>query len=237
MEVRPAGLGAGCAVAAAISAHRAGETPEAYEAAAAAGADYVEIDVRRTGDGELVAHHDDRVRGLRLGQASYHDLCVVADRAVPRLRDVLTTIAGRAAAQLDLKEAGCERAVLAMAADIIGASQVVVTTRHPGSIAIIKKEFPGVRAALSLGRGWYRPAGVRDVFPLRRLRACGADWVAVNHRLARLGVLERCGRHGFPAMVWTVNADPLMRRFLADPRVAVLITDRPDRAAQLRHAL
>jgi glycerophosphoryl diester phosphodiesterase len=224
-------------VAAAISAHRAGETPAAYEAAAAAGADYVEIDVRRTGDGELVAHHDDRVRGLRLAQASYRDLCAVAGRAVPRLREVLMAIAGRSAAQLDLKEAGCERAAVAMAADVLGTSEVVVTTRLPGSIAIVKREFADVRAALSLGRGWYEPAVVRDAFPLRRLLACGADWAAINHRLARLGVLERCAGQGFRVMVWTVNADPLMRRFLADPRVAVLITDRPHRAAQLRHAL
>ena len=237
MKVRPAGRGAGRAVVAAISAHRAGETPEAYAAAAAAGTDYVEIDVRRTGDGELVAHHDDRVRGLRLAEASYRDLCAAAGRAVPRLPDVLKVIAGRAAAQLDLKEAGCERAAVAMAADVLGPSEVVVTTRLPASIAIVKREFPGVRAALSLGRGWYEPAGARDVFPLRRLRACGADWVAINHRLARLGVLERCAAHGFGVMVWTVNTDPLMRRFLADPRVAVLITDRPDRAAQLRQAL
>lgn len=218
----------------AISAHRAGERPEAYEEAAAGGADYVEIDVRRTGDGELVAHHDDRVRGLPLARASYRELCTVAGRAVPLLRDVLAAIAGRAAAQLDLKEAGCERATVAMAADLLGQNGVVVTTRRPGSIAIVKREFAGVRAALSLGRGWYHPAGVRDMFPVRRLRACGADWVAINHRLARLGVLERCARHGFPAMVWTVNPDPLLRRFLADPRVAVLITDRPRRAAVLR---
>jgi glycerophosphoryl diester phosphodiesterase len=221
----------------AISAHRAGETPEAYESAAAAGADYVEIDVRRTGDGELVAHHDDRVRGLRLSQASYRDLCAVAGRAVPRLRDVLTAIAGRSAAQLDLKEAGCERATVAMAAEVLGPAGMVVTSRLPGSITIVKREFAGVRAALSLGRGWYQPEIMHDTFPLRRLRACGADWVALNHRLARLGVLDRCARHGFPAMVWTVNADRLMRRFLADPRVAVLITDRPHRAARLRHAL
>ena len=220
----------------AISAHRAGETPDAYEAAAAAGADYVEVDVRRTGDGELVAHHDDRVRGLRLAQASYRDLCAAAGRAVPRLCDVLTAIAGRAAIQLDLKETGSERATVAMATDVLGAPGVVVTSRWPGSIATVKREFAGVRAALSLGRGWYQPAGVRDLFPLRRLRACGADWVAINHRLARLGVLDRCARHGFPAMIWTVNAESLMRRFLADPRVAVLITDRPEQAARLRPA-
>ncbi len=138
---------------------------------------------------------------------------------------------------MDLKESGCERATVAMAAEVLGTDGVVVTSRRPGSIAIVKKEFAGVRAALSLGRGWYHPGGVRDMFPVRRLRACGADWVAINHRLARLGVLDRCARHGFPAMVWTVNTDQWMRRFLADPRVAVLITDRPSHAARLRNAM
>lgn len=221
----------------AISAHRAGEMPEAYEAAAATGADYVEIDVRRTADGELVAHHDDRIRDVRLARASYRELCAAAGRTVPLLRDVLAAIAGRAKAQLDLKEAGCERAAVGMAVEALGPDGVVVTSRGTGSIAAVKGEFAGVRAALSLGRSWYQPGGLGDAFPFRRLRACGADWVAINHRLARLGVLERCARHGFPAMVWTVNAEAPMRRLLADPRVAVLITDRPDHAARLRNAL
>src|SRR5690606_19094620 len=73
-----------------------------------------------------------------------------------------------------------------------------------------------------------------DFAPLPLIRKAGADMVAVNHRLARVGVLRQCGRAGIPAMVWTVNAEPVMRRFLGDPRVAVLVTDRPDVALKLR---
>ncbi|HEY7486281.1 MAG TPA: glycerophosphodiester phosphodiesterase [Streptosporangiaceae bacterium] len=218
----------------AISAHRAGERPEAYEAAAAAGADYVEIDVRRTGDGELIAHHDEHVRDLPIGQTSYRDLCAAAGRVIPRLRDVLTAIAGHAKAHIDIKEGGSERATVALATELLDPGDVVVTSRLAGSIAAVKRDFAEVRAALSLGRGWYRPGIVADFFPFDRIRACGADWVALNHRLARLGVLDRCARHGLPAMIWTVNADVLIRRFLTDPRVAVLITDRPQFALSVR---
>jgi glycerophosphoryl diester phosphodiesterase len=38
-------------------------------------------------------------------------------------------------------------------------------------------------------------------------------------------------------MVWTVNHEPLMRRFLADDRVSVLITDHPTHAVRLREGL
>jgi len=38
-------------------------------------------------------------------------------------------------------------------------------------------------------------------------------------------------------MVWTVDEDAGMRRWLADPRVAVLITNRPGDAVAMRSAL
>jgi glycerophosphoryl diester phosphodiesterase len=98
-----------------------------------------------------------------------------------------------------------------------------------------------VPTALSLGRDLgevprSRRAATRlsELLPLRRLRACRADWAAVNHRLARAGVLAQCHRAGIKAMIWTVDEDAKMRRWLADPRVAVLITNRPTAAMALR---
>lgn len=72
---------------------------------------------------------------------------------------------------------------------------------------------------------------------MRRIRACRADWVAVNHRLARLGVLASCSRNRIGAMVWTVDADDLIDHFLADERVDVLITNRPEYAVRRRAEL
>ena len=51
--------------------------------------------------------------------------------------------------------------------------------------------------------------------------------VAVEHRLATANVLRYSTRAGVPAWVWTVDEEDQVRRFLADRRVAVLITNRP----------
>jgi glycerophosphoryl diester phosphodiesterase len=59
----------------------------------------------------------------------------------------------------------------------------------------------------------------------------------VNHRLARAGVLARCHRAGLRTMIWTVDEDAEMTRWLAGPRVAVLITSRPADAVKLRASL
>ncbi len=161
----------------AISAHgpRAG-TIEAYASALATGAEYVEFDIRRTGDAELAAFHN-----------------------------------------------------------------FVVTTLEDESIAALKARFPEVPVALSLGRDLSEVPGPRrittrlsELRPMRRLRACRADWAAVNQQLARAGVLAQCHRAGIKTMIWTVDEDEEMRRWLADPRVTVLITNRPAEAVAMR---
>src|SRR3954453_8427155 len=63
-----------------ISAHRGAKTvaPEntiaAYEAAVKAGADYIELDVRRTRDGKLVIMHDSTVDRTTNGHGAVADL-------------------------------------------------------------------------------------------------------------------------------------------------------------------
>jgi len=231
---------------AAISAHGPRtSTIEAYARALESGAEYVEFDIRRTADGELAAFHDPLTRQGEVPAAiSYPRLCELAGYPVPRVAEVMTLIAGQATGHLDLKDTGGEEKVVEMALDILGPGNFVVTTLEDESVAAIKARFPAVPAALSLGRDLKEvpPAGrastrLSALFPMRRLRACRADWAAVHRRLAAAGVLARCHRAGIKTMVWTVDEDAGMRRWLADPRVAVLITNRPADAVAMRSAL
>jgi glycerophosphoryl diester phosphodiesterase len=73
-----------------------------------------------------------------------------------------------------------------------------------------------------------------ELFPRARLERSHADFVAVHQQLARLTVLRYCESHGMDAWVWTVDDEPGIARFLADPRVTTLITNRPDIAMRLR---
>ncbi len=231
---------------AAISAHgqRTG-TIEVYASALETGAEYVEFDIRRTADGELAAFHDARTsQGDPLAAISYSRLCELAGYPVPRVAEVMATIAGKATGHLDLKDTAGEDKVVEMALNILGPGNFVVTTLEDQSVAAIKARFPAVPVALSLGRDLdevprSRRAATRlsELRPMRRLRACRADWVAVHRRLAAAGVLAQCHRAGIKAMVWTVDEDAELRRWLTDQRVTVLITNRPADAVALRASL
>jgi glycerophosphoryl diester phosphodiesterase len=230
-----------------VSAHGGDRAPtiETYTKAVATGADYVELDIRRTADGALVSFHDARTsRGEPLSTTGYTRLCDLAGYQVPLVADVLATIKGRAKGHLDLKDAGGEDQVVRLALDVLGPGQFIITTLEDSSVATIRSRFASaddVPVALSLGRDmagasraqWLRTR-LSELRPLPRLRACGADWVAAERRLALAGVRRQCRRHDVKVMVWTVNSGREIRYWLSDHRADVLITDRPAVALALR---
>lgn len=232
-----------------MSAHRGGgetcppATYGAYADAVASGAEFAELDIRRLADRTLVVFHDEHVGpgGHALAGLGYRELCTAAGYEVPRVTDVLQILAdGGLGAHLDLKEVGYEAEVVGLVERLVG-DRYVATTLEDDSIRAITARFPHATTALSLGRDvtGLTPAkalAVRraELFPAARLTACRAGGIAVHHELARHGLLEVAAQRGLAAWVWTVDEDVLLHRFLDDPRVTALITNRPRRAAELR---
>lgn len=235
-----------------ISAHGHSEhaddgTMAAFQRALGTGADYIEFDIRRMADGELVAFHDRCTpHGHPLSAISYQELCDLMRYEVPKVAEVMAAIKGRAKAHLDLKEVGDEDEIVQTALEILGPGMFIVTTLEDTSVRAIRSQsrFQNVPVALSLGRdmshasriAWLRTR-ITELRPLPRLRACGANWAAVEHRLALAGVQRQCHRHQFKMMVWTVNDEREIRYWLTSHRSDVLITDRPALAVALREQI
>jgi glycerophosphoryl diester phosphodiesterase len=226
-----AGVSPGTAVL--VSAHSGGAerarpgTLAAYQAAAASGVDYAEVDIHQAGNGALVAQHSAPGAG---------------DQPLTAAEVMRVLVAGGVRGHVDLKGTGFERDAVALALEVFGPGGFVVTTPDPESVAVIRAEFSSVPVGLSVGLG---PASItRDLrrlrwplsFPLAAVRASGANWVAMNYRYARPYLLDRCVAAGLRVMVWTVNDDRRLDLFLGDPRVGILVTDRPEHALARRAA-
>jgi glycerophosphoryl diester phosphodiesterase len=215
---------------------------ERYNRAIELGVDYVELDVRRTADGTYVNYHDDLTpSGRPPGSLRYVDLKAELGTELLTLDEVLDVVAGRTCLHIDLKERGCEteivRAVLAHRAT----SRFVVTTGEVESIRTVKERFPTVRAGLTLGTdmrnatAWATTSErIGELFPGPRLRRSHADFVAAHQQLARIRLLGYCARRRMDAWVWTVDEEREIARFMADPRVKTLVTNRPDIALRFR---
>jgi glycerophosphoryl diester phosphodiesterase len=214
---------------------------ERYRRAVALGVDFVEVDIRRTTDGVYVNYHDDYTPSGRAARdLSYAALRAELGAELSTVEELVGIIDGKVGLHVDVKEEGYEADVVRFIRDVFPQSEIVFTSGDD-PIRVIKEAFPDARTGLSLGDDlegappWrYVQVRLSELFPGRRLRRSKADFAAVHQRLARISVLDHCVRARLPAWVWTVDEEEEISSLMRDPRVAVLITNRPDIATKFR---
>ena len=175
----------------------------------ASGAEYAEFDIRKTADHVLVVYHDGQRRARRpaLRQLGTRNSATGWATRCPGGRGDGSP-RGRLIGHLDLKETGYEVNVVALASSILGpgnlSSPPWKMRRSPRSSGPSRRSGPHCRWDAASGSAappvGGRPAQ-RIVTRCRGSGPCGADWVAANYRIARLGVArgvppQRHRRHG-----------------------------------------
>jgi len=221
-------------------------TIEAFEAAIDAGADAVEFDVRLTADGVAVVMHDPDVSRTTDGTGLVRELTLADIRrlriplpdggaaGVPTLEEALECLAGRAAADIEIKnlpgepgftpdrEAAVEAALEAL--DLVGfPGQVIVSSFNPRSIAHSRHLRPEVPTGLLTS---YE---VDAADALARAVGEGHPWVLpfVTKVLeAGDGVGEQARTAGVLLGVWIAD-DPDTARRLFELGAAAVATNDP----------
>jgi glycerophosphoryl diester phosphodiesterase len=221
------------------SALAAENTLASFAKAIEIGADMIEFDVRRTKDGVMIAFHDPAIAGHPIRELTHREanqLVSAKGVAIPTVAEVLRLTQGRIRLDVELKEAGYEESVAGLLAQYLQPADFVVTSFNDRVIRTIKQIYPEARTGLLLGKGQpYRPLpfSFSELFPAGRVEACHADLVVAHYRLLKLGFLDRMRQKGLPVYVWTVDDPLLLQQLLRDPRVAAVITNRPDLALAL----
>ena len=202
-----------------IAAHRGASArlPDnsmaAFRAAIEAGADAIEADLRRTREGLLVLEHDP-----------------LPDAPPPlaELSQLVELARGRVRLDIELKEAGYEREVLA-ALDP-RPEGLLLTSFLPEAVAALRE----LDAAAELGLLIAPEHGGDDLWA--RADACGADLLAPHVTLLDDDLRQTALERDRPMLVWTVNDPGSITVLLRDPAVGWLVTDEPALAQHLRSA-
>ncbi len=233
----------------------------ALEQAAGLGCEFVEFDVQVTADGQYVLLHDGRVdvagRHLPVRAVPYDTLVATLGEVVT-LGEAAEILAGRAAAHVDLKlvsapeayarpENTLEVKAVETVLEHLGTSDVVVTSQDDRSVRALRDwsqvHAPGLLVGLSLGRSLadagprYVQVRLSEIFPGRRLASSRANLVVVSKGLARVRVAAVARRLGLPLLVWTVDGERGLRRWLSHDRAWLVTTNEPSRAISVRARL
>ena len=198
-----------------IVAHRgaSAEAPEntltAFARAIELGADMIELDVRRAPGGELRISHDP-IRGSGAG--------------LPTLEETLIATKGRIQLDVELKEAGSERAALDLLLHHFALADFCVTSFLPEVLRETRAIHAGVRTGIIFA--FWNPAV--------RAACAGPDaaFLVAHDRL-----VSKAQSIGKPLLVWTVDDLVRIRQLFDMPLVEGIVTNDPRHALALRAAI
>ena len=241
-----------------FAAHRGGALlwPEnsllAFRNALALGADFLELDVHLTRDGEVVVIHDAtldrtttgtgpvRERTLaELGTLRLEDRGGAAlEERIPTLEEVVAlAVAGKRQILLEIKTderrqryPGIEEKVFAVLDRHRFTPFTVVMAFEGATWRRVRQLRPEARVAALYSARMLPAAAVASELDV--LRQAGVAFVGLEQTLVDAEVAKRARLAGLTLGVWTVNEREAMARFI-DQGVGVVITDRPDLAKEL----
>ena len=222
-----------------VIAHRGGSglggvenTLDVFKKAIELGVDMVEFDVRRTKDDALIVFHNASINGRRLTEMTYSEIQEETAKngySVPTFVDVIKYCHNKVFMDIEIKETGYEERVVNILHEYLDYDEYSVKSFYDITPYRIKKLDSNITVGLLLGR---KDADFKmrynEIFPLRRLKACLADFVCPCPMLMLFSFTRRMTHYGYPVYVWTVNNKYLMWFFIRFTKVAGLITDRPD---------
>jgi len=225
-----------------VTAHRGSslKAPEntlaSMNQAIADGADYLELDVRLSGDGQVVVSHDNNLRRLtgvdrninqmtldeieQVDVGAYFGDAFVGER-IPTFQQVIDNAKGRIGLYVELKpEPGDTERLAAKVIDQLKASDMldhaVIASLSPDVIGAVKDIDSEMRTTLFL----------QFILP-GALNTTDADIIGLRHTQANPSLLRTIHGTGRGVAVWTVNDPRDMSRYI-DMGVDNIITDRPD---------
>ena len=229
-----------------IIAHRgaSGSNPEntlaAIRAAVADRADWVEIDVQETADGEVVVIHDSDFMklastDLKIWDAEMRDLQNVdigswfdptfADERVPTLEQALEAVRDHPSKLLiELKYYGHDVDLEARTAKII--EDMGMTDQ----VALMSLKYPAVQKMKGLRPDW--EVGVLAATAIGDLAALEAVFEAVNAGLVTARLAKRDQAQGKRRYAWPIN-DPVDMSAMMSKGVDGIITDEPGLAREI----
>jgi glycerophosphoryl diester phosphodiesterase len=218
----------------------------AFEAAVEVGADFMELDVRRTADGEIVCIHDGSVDRTTDAEGMVEEMTLAeilaldagswigdefAGERVPLLREALEQIAPRLVVDIEIKQ----REIAEQVVDVIRETNAL---RRATVVSFDRDDLRAARSAeAELACGLITSGPDEDAeAPERELIAsaleCGANFISCAHHAVTESLVRECHLMGLALMAWTMDEPEDIRRMIR-MQVDGLVSNHPERVLEM----
>lgn len=230
-------------------------TMAAFREALAVGADGIEFDVRLTRDGVPVVIHDSTLRRTgrlphRVADLTWTEISKIdvgswfassfEKETVPTLAELFTLFqTNDSTLYLEMKcDTAVEQRPLAEACvrlikEHSLQERVIVECFQLPALKILKQLDPEIKTVALFEPAITNPSVLSDQRIINQAMDVGAAALALHHRLAREGLVQKAKRAGLHVAVWTVD-DPAWIERARAIGIDALITNNPEKMIQAR---
>ena len=210
-------------------------TLAAFEKALSIGVDMLEIDVRVTGDGQLIVLHDPSLDRTTDREGIAREMVLEEIRQadagdgerVPILREVFDLARHRTPVLLEIKSDFIAELVVQAIAEAEFSEQVVVQSFNPQTVERVKRLAPHLPSSLLIGELPTTPSRFRARRLVSQVLEIGANTLSIWHATLTPSLIEEMRKRGIAVWAWTVDEEIAMRD-LAMMGVQGLVTNYPD---------
>jgi len=188
--------------------------------------DAVELDVRRTKDGEIVVIHDAEVdrttngRGLVSGLTleEIKELVTEKGEKIPTLEEALDFLDKRVRILIELKEMGLEERVLSLVHERGLGKNVIIVSFLEEALRKVRELNDEVETGLIY---------VRHGNPIKAALELKANYLLPLYRFTHTANVQKAHENGLKVIVWTINKQEEVSEYMKKG-VDGIASDRPD---------
>jgi len=201
-------------------------TLRSFKKALELGVDAVELDVRRTKDGEIVVIHDAEVDRTTNGKGLVGDLTLkeikelVTEKGekIPTLEEALDFLDKKVKILIELKEIGLEEKVLSLIHEKGLEKNVIIVSFLEGTLRKVRELNDEVETGLIY---------VRHGNPIKAALGLRAKYLLPLYRFTHTANVQKAHENGLKVIVWTINKPEEVLEYV-EKGVDGIASDRPD---------
>ena len=201
-------------------------TIRSFKKAIEIGVDAVELDVRKTKDGQLIVIHDPDMNRTTNGKGLVSELTLKEIKAfstekgekIPTLKETLDFLDKKVKILIELKEAGVEEEVLALVRENGLQKSVIITSFLENALQKVRELDKDIATGLIYAK---------HKNPLKAALELKAQYLVAFYRFTHAASVQKAHENGLKVIVWTVNTPEEVAAYV-QKGVDGIASDKPD---------
>ena len=201
-------------------------TIRSFRKAIEIGVDAVELDVRKTKDGQLIVIHDPDIKRTTDGKGLVSELTLKEIKTfstekgekIPTLKEAFDFLDKKVKILIELKEAGVEEEVLALVRENGLQKSVIITSFLESALQKVRELDKDIATGLIYAK---------HKNPLKAALDLKAQYLVAFYRFTHTANIQKAHENGLKVIVWTVNTPEEVAAYV-QKGVDGVASDKPD---------